>query len=77
MMKMINLNQSIFPLWEVTKIEMCMWPTYAPGRRKVKIFKNLTVLHFDHNHFPGSVKCEKHLDELIVQIWLLYQHPKL
>ena len=40
--------------------------------------QNLLVLHFDPASPQGhvtSVKCEHPIDELIVQVWLLYDHP--
>ena len=45
---------------------------------KSKYGKNLEVLHFDPAPPQGhgmSVKCEEPLDELTVQIWLLYLYP--
>ena len=50
----------------------------APGGNKVKIWQNLKVLNFDPDPTLGhvmSVKREQSLDELTVQVWLLYDHP--
>ena len=61
--------------------DMCLWNMDAPGGNKVKLWqKYLKVLHFDPAPPPGyvrSVKCEQPLDELTVQVWLLYDRPKL
>ena len=38
------------------------------------------ILHFDPNTPHGhvmSVKCEEPIDELTIQVWLLYDHPNL
>ena len=38
--------------------------------------QNLEVLHFDPAPPQGmSLKCEQSIDELTVQVWLLYDHP--
>ena len=41
--------------------------------------QNLEVLHFDPAPTPRAwdvaVKCEEPIDELTVQVWLLYDHP--
>ena len=49
-----------------------------PAATKSKYGKNLQVLHFDPAQLKGHempVKCEQPLDELKVQVWLLYDHP--
>ena len=49
-----------------------------PAATKSKYGKNLQVLHFDPAPPQGHempVKCEQRLDELIVQVWLLYDPP--
>ena len=47
--------------------------TDAPGNKvKIHLWQNLKVLHFNPAPFPGSVKCEQPLDELTIQVWLLY-----
>ena len=50
-----------------------------PAATKLKDGKNLLVLHFDPTPTPHgcgmSVKCEQSIDELTVQVWLLYHHP--
>ena len=50
----------------------------APGGNKVKIWQKslsyiLTPTH-PQRHVM-SVKCEEPIDELTVQVWLLYHHP--
>ena len=58
---------------------MCLWNTDATGRKKsqtmAKISKSyiLTLPH-PQGHVM-SVKCEQPLDELTVQVWLLYDNP--
>ena len=60
---------------------MCLWNTDPPVATRSKYGKNLIkVLHFDPIRPQGhgmSVKCEQPLDELTVQIWLLYDHQTL
>ena len=53
---------------------------HAPGGNKVKIWQNLQVLHFYPHPFQGhamSVKYEQPLDELTVQVLILYDHPNI
>ena len=62
----------------VFKLDTCLWNTDAPSCNKVKYGKNLLVLHFDPPHPQGhgmSVNREEPIDELTVQVWLLYHHP--
>ena len=44
-----------------------------------KIFKSFTLAPIPHplKGHVMSVKCEQCLDELTVQVWLLYHHPSL
>ena len=57
---------------------MCLWNTDAPGGNKVKIWqKSLSPTFWPRPHTQGhgmSVKCEEPIDELTVQVWLLYDH---
>ena len=49
-----------------------------PAVTKSNYGKNLKVLHLDpapHQGHVMSMKCEQPLDELTVQVWLLYDHP--
>ena len=49
-----------------------------PVATKTKYGKYLQVLHFDPPHpqrYLTSVKSEEPIDELAVQVWLLYHHP--
>ena len=49
-----------------------------PVSTESKYGKNLQVLQFDPTPPQGhlmSVKCEEPIDELTVQVWLLYDHP--
>ena len=51
---------------------------WKPGATKSKYGETLKVLHFDTAPYQGhgmSMKYEQPLDELIVQVWLLYHHP--
>ena len=60
------------------KLDMCLRNTDAPNGNKVKIWQNLEVPHFDPAPPQGhmmSGECEQPLDELTVQVWLLYDHP--
>ena len=56
---------------------MCLWNTEAPGGNKVKLWqKSLSPTFWpDPQGHVTSVKCEQPLDELTVQVWLLYDHP--
>ena len=63
----------------INKLDMCLWNTDALGGNKVRIWKNLQVQHYDSAPPQGhvmSVKCEQHLDEFTVQVWLLYLYFK-
>ena len=56
---------------------MCFWNTDAPGGNKVKIWqisKSYIWPRPPQGHVM-SVKCEEPIDELAVQLWLLYHHP--
>ena len=55
---------------------MCLRNTDAPGSNKVKIWQKSHIL--TPTHPQGYVmlgECEQPLDELTVQVWLLYDHP--
>ena len=57
---------------------MCLWNTDAPGGNKVKYGKIYKSHILTPPHPQGhviSVRCEQPLDELTVQVWLLYHHP--
>ena len=57
---------------------MCLRNMDARDGNKVKIWQNLSPT-FDTTHPQEhvlSVKCEQFLDELTVQVWLLYHHPR-
>ena len=61
------------------KPDMCLSNMDDPIGNKVKIWQK-SLLHFDPAppHPQGhlmSVKCEEPIDELTVQVWLLYHHP--
>ena len=51
------------------QLDMCLWH----GGNKVQIWQNIYVPNF----YPAQplVKCEKPLEKLTVQVWLLYDHP--
>ena len=75
-----NLERELWieSITTMQELDMCLWNTDAPGSNKVKYGKNLQVLHFDPTPPQGyvmSVKCEEPIDELTVQVWLLYHHP--
>ena len=61
--------------------KICVCETrMPPAPSKSKYGKNLYVLHFDPAPPPGacdvmSVKCKEPVDELTVQVWLLYHQP--
>ena len=59
---------------------MCLWNTDAPGGNKVE--KNMAKISKSYILTPPhpqghvmSVKCEQPIDELTVQVWLLYHNP--
>ena len=61
------------------KLDMCLRNTDAPCGNKVKIWLNakshiLTLPDPQGHGMP--LKCEQPIDELTVQVWLLYK-PKL
>ena len=59
--------------------EMCLWNMDAPHGNKVKLWQKFLSPTFLPRPAPKghmiSVKCEQPLDELTVQVWLLYHHP--
>ena len=62
------------------KLDMCLWNTDAPGGNKFKIWQNSKSQILTPPHPQGhvmSMKCEQSLDELTVQVWLLYDYPNL
>ena len=67
----------VFPLTR-SELDMCFWNTDDPGGNKVKIWLN-SKFHIltlpDPQGHGMSVKCEQPIDELTVQVWLLYDHP--
>ena len=55
----------------------CLWNTDAPAPTKSNYDKNLKSYILTPPHPKGhvmSVKCELPLDEVTVQVWLLYDH---
>ena len=56
---------------------MCFWNMDAPGDNKDKICKSYILSMPNPKGGVMSVKCEQHLHELTVQVWLLYDNPKL
>ena len=60
---------------------MCLWNTDAPGgnikSKSGKISKSYILTPPDPRGHGMSVKCEKPIDELTVQVWLLYHHPNI
>ena len=62
----------------VYKLDMSLWNTDASGGNKVKLWQKSLSYILTSSHPQGhvmSVKCEQPLDELTVQVWLLYDHP--
>ena len=63
------------------KLDMCLSITDAPGGNEVKYGKNLCPIFLtppDPQGHVMSVKCQEPIhfvDELIVQVWLLYHQP--
>ena len=53
---------------------MCLWNTDPPGGNKVKIWQSFILTQPRPQGHRMSVKCEQPLDELTVQVWLLYGH---
>ena len=61
-------------------LDLCLWNMDAPGGNRVKIWQNLCLTFWPRPNLQGhgmSVKCEEPIDELTVQVWLLYHHPNL
>ena len=55
---------------------MCLWNTDAPGGNKKSNYGKISYI-LTPPHPQGhvmSVKCEQSLDELTVEVWLLYDH---
>ena len=60
------------------ELAMCLWNTGAPGGTKsnmAKIFKSYILTPTHPQGHVMSVKCEEPIDELTVQVWLLYHNP--
>ena len=51
---------------------LCLWNMDAPGGNKVKISKSYILTPPNPQGHVMSVKCEQPLDELTVQVSLLY-----
>ena len=52
--------------------------TWMPRRQQSQNMAKISVLHFDPAPSKGhviSVKCEEPINELTVQVWLLYDQP--
>ena len=58
--------------WSMTELHMCLWNMDAPGGQNMAKSKSYFPPPMGH---VMSLKCEQHLDELTVQVWLLYDHP--
>ena len=62
------------------ELDMCLWNTDAPGGNKVKI-QQIPLVPILTTHKPQGhvmlVKCEQPLNELTLQVWLLYDHLNL
>ena len=66
--------------WQFEEKNMCLWNTDAPSSNKVKLWqKSLSPTFWPHptpsQGHVMSVQCEQPLDELTVQVWILYDHP--
>ena len=58
--------------------KMCLVKQRSPpGDNKVKISKSYILKSPPQPWHVMSVKCEQHLDEFTVHVWLLYDHPNL
>ena len=65
-------------LLDLYQLDMCLWNKDAPGGNKVKKWQKSLSPTFWLTPPQGhgmSVKCEEPIDELTVQVWLLYHHP--
>ena len=59
---------------------LILWKTDAPGGNKAEICQTSLTPIFWPRQPQGhvmSVKCDEPIDELTVQVWLLYHHPNL
>ena len=58
---------------------MCLWNTDVPdGQKSQNMAKNFKSYILTLSHPKGrvmSAKCDELIDELAVQVWLLYHHP--
>ena len=60
------------------ELDMCLWKRDARGRNSqntAKISKSYILTPPHPQMHVMSVKCEEPIDELTVQVWLLYDHP--
>ena len=68
-----------YAMLSLFQLDMYLWNTDAPGGNKVKLWqKSLSPTFWPRPTPQGhvmSVKCEQPLDELTVQVLLLYDHP--
>ena len=66
-----NLISRLFSAPFPIELDMCLWNTNGPGGNKVKSGK---ILKYHTQGHVLSGKCEQLLNELTVQVWLLYDH---
>ena len=61
------------------ELDMCLWNMDAPGGNKVKIWQKSLGPTCSPCPTPRGMwcQCEEPLDELTVQVWLLYLHPNV
>ena len=70
----IQNHSSIAKILPKPNFFMCLWNTDAPGSNRVKICQPYNLIPALPKVYVMSVKCEHPLDELTVQVWLLYHH---
>ena len=79
LVKCIALSWGQFTTKVLKKLDMCLWNMDGPGGNKVKIWqkspKSYILTPAPPQGHGMSVKCEEPLNELTVQVWLLYFHP--
>ena len=57
---------------------MCLWnipPAATKSKYGKNLFKSYILTQPDPQGHVMLVKCEEPIDELTVQVWLLYNHP--
>ena len=75
----LSLTSSTWKMsWNIAKLDMCLWntcPRQQQSQNMAKISKSYILTPPHPQGHEMSQRCEEPIDELTVQVWLLYHHP--